>query len=64
MEELCLLGCPTGGTILDPFAGTGSTGLGALRNNFNCVLIEQNAAMIPVIEKRIKNEEDILTFFK
>jgi site-specific DNA-methyltransferase (adenine-specific) len=52
LEDLCVLLCPPGGKILDPFAGTGSTGIAALKNNFECVLIEQDPAMEPVIRRR------------
>lgn len=53
MEDLCLLLCPTGGRILDPFAGTGSTGVAARNCGFNCVLIESNPEMETVIRRRI-----------
>lgn len=53
MADLCLLACPTGGHILDPFAGTGSTGAGAIRNGFSCTLIEQNPEMRAAIENRL-----------
>ena len=53
MEDLCSLICPSGGRILDPFAGTGSTGVAARNRNFDCVLIEQDAAMQPVITARL-----------
>jgi DNA modification methylase len=54
MEDLCLLLCPTGGRILDPFAGTGTTGVAAQRHGFDCVLIEQNPEMEEVIRKRLR----------
>jgi site-specific DNA-methyltransferase (adenine-specific) len=54
MEDLCTLVCPGGGRILDPFAGTGSTGVAARNKNFDCVLIEQDAAMRLVIEERLR----------
>jgi DNA methylase len=54
MEDLCILLCPGGGRILDPFAGTGSTGVAARNKNFDCVLIEQDATMRPVIEDRVR----------
>ena len=41
-------------SILDPFAGTGSTGVAARNKNFDCVLIEQDATMRPVIEDRVR----------
>jgi DNA modification methylase len=56
MEDLCTLLCPSGGRILDPFAGTGSTGVAARNKSFDCVLIEQNPMMCRVIEDRIRRE--------
>ena len=54
MEDLCTLVCPAGGRILDPFAGTGTTGVAAQRRHFDCVLIEQNPLMQRVIEDRLR----------
>jgi hypothetical protein len=56
MEDICTLVCPTGGRILDPFAGTGTTGIAAHRRGFDCVLIEQDAAMCAAMEERIARE--------
>ena len=54
MEDLCTLVCPAGGRILDPFAGTGTTGVAARNRRFDCVLIEQNEAMREHIERRLR----------
>jgi site-specific DNA-methyltransferase (adenine-specific) len=56
MEDICTLVCPRGGRILDAFGGTGTTGIAAKRQGFDCVLIEQDAAMCAVIEERIRRE--------
>ena len=56
MEDLCTLVCPRGGRILDAFAGTGTTGIAAKRRGFDCVLIEQDAAMCAMIEERLARE--------
>lgn len=53
MEDLCRLLCPSGGVILDPFAGTGSTGVAAQRCGNGCTLIERNPAMEPIIRRRL-----------
>lgn len=47
-----LLSIP-GGVILDPFAGSGSTGWAAEREGRECVLIERDAAYSDHIERRI-----------
>jgi hypothetical protein len=57
MEDLCTLVCPAGGRILDPFAGTGTTGVAALRRHFDCVLIERDPAMLQVIQRRLREEQ-------
>jgi DNA modification methylase len=58
-EELvrrCVLaGCPNGGTVLDPFAGSGTTGAVANEYNRNAVLIELNPEYVKLIEKRLHN---------
>lgn len=53
MEDLCLLACPAGGHILDPFAGTGTTGVAAQELGFRCTLVERNPEMQPVIQRRL-----------
>jgi site-specific DNA-methyltransferase (adenine-specific) len=40
MRWLCRLVTPPGGTVLDPFAGSGTTGAAALAEGLNCLLIE------------------------
>jgi DNA modification methylase len=54
LEDLCELLCPPGGKILDPFAGTGTTGVAAQMHGFECVLIEQNDKMETVIRRRLE----------
>ena len=56
IEDICSLICPRGGRILDAFAGTGTTGIAARRQGFDCVLIEQDAAMCEMIEQRLRRE--------
>ena len=45
-------GCPPDGTVLDPFAGSGTTGMVALEEARRAILIELNPEYIPMIEKR------------
>ncbi len=53
MRYLCRLITPPNGTILDPFAGTGTTGQAALEEGFGAILIEREAEYIADIKKRI-----------
>jgi site-specific DNA-methyltransferase (adenine-specific) len=53
MRWLCRLVTPPGGVILDPFAGTGSTGLAAAVEGFDCVLIEREAEFVADINRRL-----------
>lgn len=53
MAWLCRLVTPPGGVILDPFAGTGTTGLAAMREGFDCILIEREAEYVADIERRL-----------
>ena len=53
MAYLCKLGCPPDGTILDPFAGSGTTGEAAILEGFNAVLIEKEAEYITDIRRRL-----------
>ncbi len=53
MQWLCRLVTPKGGTILDPFAGTGTTGEAAFREGFNAVLIEREPEYQADIRRRM-----------
>jgi DNA modification methylase len=53
MTWLCRLACPPGGTILDPFAGSGSTGVAAVREGFGFVGIEQDEAYHAIAARRL-----------
>ncbi len=53
MEYLIKLICPPGGTILDPFMGSGSTGVAAIRNGFKFIGIEQSDEYFAIAEKRL-----------
>jgi len=47
---------PDDGLILDPFGGSGSTGLAALNLGRNCVLIDNNEQYFEIMVKRITTE--------
>ena len=54
MTYLCRLICPPGGTILDPFAGSGSTGKAALLEGFRFVGIEQEPEYLAIAAARVR----------
>ena len=45
---------PPGGTVLDPFTGSGTTGAAAILEGFKFVGCERDADYIPIVEARIK----------
>jgi DNA modification methylase len=53
MAYLCRLVTPPGGTVLDPFAGSGSTGVACIGEGFNAILIEREAEYVADIHRRI-----------
>lgn len=53
MQWLCRLVTPKGGTVLDPFAGTGTTGEAAWREGFRAILIEREAEYQADIARRM-----------
>ena len=48
-------GCPQGGVVLDPFAGSGTTGIVAANNMRKSILIELNPEYAELIEKRCRD---------
>lgn len=57
LAERCIkAGCPVGGTVLDPFGGSGTTGLVADRIQRNAILIELNPAYAEMARKRVSND--------
>ena len=54
MAYLCRLVTPTGGTVLDPFMGSGSTGKAAMREGFNFIGIDLSAEYIEIARARIE----------
>lgn len=56
MRYLCRLVTPPGGTVLDPFAGSGSTLLAADREGFDAIGIEMNPQYAEMARKRIHGD--------
>lgn len=56
MSWLVKMVTPPGGTVLDPFAGTGTTLLAADRLRFNAIGIEQSAEYVADIHRRLRED--------
>lgn len=55
-----LAGCPRGGTVLDPFGGSGTTGQVAMEHGRNAILIELNPQYIRLINQRLADVQPLL----
>ena len=60
IEPCVLAGCPVGGTVLDPFGGSGTTAQVAIENGRNAILCELNPEYIKLINKRIAEAQPLL----
>jgi site-specific DNA-methyltransferase (adenine-specific) len=56
VEPLLLYSCPPGGRVLDPFAGSGTTGLVAKRHGIDAVLVEGKPEFAALIDRRIRDD--------
>lgn len=55
LPRICIMaGCPVGGVVLDPFAGSGTTGAVAIELGRRAVLIELNEKYVDMIKRRTK----------
>lgn len=53
MAYLVRLVTPPAGTVLDPFAGSGTTGMACMREGFDCLLVEREAEYVADIRARL-----------
>lgn len=54
VEPCILAGCPAGGTVLDPFCGSGTVGVVALRHGRRFIGIELNPEYVEMAKRRIE----------
>lgn len=54
--KLIRVTCPVDGVVLDPFAGSGTTGIAAWIEKRRCILIERDVDYCELIVRRIKEE--------
>jgi hypothetical protein len=59
MRYLVKLVTPPGGTVLDPFTGSGSTGKAAILEGFDFIGIELTEEYLPIIDARLKHAEQV-----
>ena len=57
MAYLCRLVTPTGGIVLDPFMGSGTTGKAALSEGFSFVGIERDPEYYAICESRFNGAQ-------
>ena len=62
MKYLCRLVTPKGGTVLDPFMGSGSTGMAAKDEGFEFIGIEKEKEYYEIAEQRINSTSPLLDF--
>ena len=63
MKYLCRLVTPKDGTVLDPFMGSGSTGMAAKDEGFDFIGIEKEKEYFEIAERRIKAASPLSEFF-
>jgi len=60
MAYLVKLVTPAGGTVLDPFTGSGSTGKAAILSGFHFVGVEMTDEYLPIIKGRIEHAVSVV----
>lgn len=58
MRWLVRLVTPLGGTVLEPFAGSGTTVEACILEGFGCIAVEREADYLPLIQQRINRRHD------
>ncbi|UZW62714.1 DNA-methyltransferase [Lysobacter enzymogenes] len=60
LAHLIRYSCPPGGVVLDPFAGSGSTGLAARQNGRRAILIEEHPERAETMRQRLAQDAPLL----
>lgn len=60
LNRIVRTSCPIGGTVMDFFAGSGSTGAAAIQSGRKFLLVDENPEAIFVMKSRFSNCEDIV----
>ena len=62
MKYLCRLVTPKGGIVLDPFMGSGSTGMAAVDEGFDFLGIEKEEEYFKIAKNRIDSQSPLMKF--
>ena len=60
MQYLVRLITPKGGVVLDPFMGSGTTGIACKKEGFNFIGIEREDEYCKIAQARIDAEQEVL----
>jgi site-specific DNA-methyltransferase (adenine-specific) len=63
MEWVTKLVCPPGGTVLDPFIGSGTTALAAISTGRQCIGIERDSGYFDIACRRVTEALDKTALF-
>lgn len=64
MRWLVRLVTPPGGTVLEPFAGSGTTVEACIVEGFRCIAIEREADYLPLIMQRVNRRTDPVAYIQ
>lgn len=56
IEPCILAGCPEDGWVLDPFSGSGTSGIVAVNNSRNFIGVELNPEYVDITKRRVEKE--------
>jgi site-specific DNA-methyltransferase (adenine-specific) len=62
MRWLVRLVTPPGGTVLEPFAGSGTTVEACILEGLHCIAIEREADYLPLIVQRVNRQRDPIAY--
>jgi len=63
MERLLSVVCPSGGLVVDPFCGSGSTGVAAANLGMSFVGVDRSVEYAGVATKRVKEAAQSISLF-
>jgi DNA modification methylase len=64
LRDIIRVVCPPGGTVFDPFAGSGSTGVAALAEGRRAILVERDPGHYATALKRLRQADGVGSLFE